>query len=178
MIYLKKLIIILSCFFLFSCISNGPPPDVLKLSHTSLQDRQLQSRKFKTTDEIALLTAGVNVLQDMGYNIEETEKNIGLITCMKNTDATDTGQIVGAIVFAALTGVAVPIDKEQKIRVSFVTIPSRNEPDLYIARITFQRIIWDNTNNISSAETIKKPEIYEEFFEKLSKSVFLEAHKI
>lgn len=118
------------------------------------------------------------MLQDMGYTIEETEKDIGLITCMKNADATDSGQVAAAVFVALLGGGAMPIDKEQQIRVSFVTIPSKMEPGLYIARITFQRLIWNTQNQITRAETIKLPAIYEEFFEKLSKSVFLEAHQI
>jgi hypothetical protein len=163
--------------FLGGCATQVPK-DVLALSPTSLEDKQLQSRKFNTTDEIALLAAAIGVLQDMGYTIEETEKNIGLITCSKNADATDAGQVTAAIVVALLGGGAMPIDKEQKIRVSLVTMPSKNETDTYIARITFQRLIWNTNNQVTTAETIKDPEIYQGFFEKLSKSVFLEAHKI
>lgn len=171
------LILVCSLTLLGGCATKVPK-DVLALSPTSLEDRQLQSRKFQTSDEVALLAAGIGVLQDMGYTVEETEKDIGLVTCSKNADATDAGQVTAAIVIALLGGGAMPIDKEQKIRVSFVTMPSKNEPDTYIARITFQRLIWNTQNQITTAETIKDPEIYQGFFEKLSKSVFLEAHKI
>lgn len=174
---LVSVLIVLISLSLFSCMPKVPQ-DVLKLSPTLLQERQLQSRKFQTNDEVSLLAAGVGVLQDMGYTIEETEKDIGLITCIKNTDATDAGQVTGAIIVALLGGGEVPIDKEQKIRVSFVTLPSKNESGIYIARITFQRLIWNTQNQITKAETIKDPAIYEGFFERLSKTVFLEAHQI
>lgn len=175
--YSTIVVSVLISLSLFSCMPKVPK-DVLKLSPTSLQERQLQSRKFQTNDEISLLAAGIGVLQDMGYTVEETEKEIGLITCSKNTDATDAGQVTGAIIVALLGGGAMPIDKEQKIRVSFVTLPSKNDPDVYIARIIFQRLIWNTQNQVTKAETIKDPTIYEGFFEKLSKSVFLEAHQI
>lgn len=172
------LTLLLCCLTFLGACATQVPKDVLTLSPTSLEDRQLQSRKFQTNNEVALLAAGIGALQDMGYTVETTEKEIGLITCSKCTDATDAGQVTAAVVVALLGGGSMPIDKEQKIRVSFVTVPSINETDTYIARITFQRLIWNTQGNISTAETIKDPEIYQGFFEKLSKSIFLEANQI
>ncbi len=153
------------------------PKDAFQLSETSLQDRQLQTRKFETNDEVALLSAGVGVLQDMGYTLEATEKNVGLITASKMADATSSGQVAGAIVLALLGGGATPVDKEQKIRVTFVTHPARDK-GAFLARITFQRIVWNTRGVVSKVESIKEVDLYEGFFDKLSKSVFLEAHKI
>ncbi len=152
------------------------PKDAFQLSATSLEDRQLQTRKFETTDEMALLSAGVGVLQDMGYTLEATEKSIGLITASKMTDATNAVQVTLAVL-AALGGTSTPIDKEQKIRVTFVTHPSRDKGS-FLARVTFQRIVWNTRGAVSRAESIKDVDLYEGFFDKLSKSVFLEAYKI
>lgn len=152
------------------------PKDAFRLSISSLAERQLQTREFETNNEISLLIAGVGVLQDMGYTIEATEKNAGLITASKMVDATDGVQVTMAIL-GALAGVNTPIDKEQKIRVTLVTHPSR-ESGYYIARITFQRIVWNTHGQITKAESIKSTELYSGFFDKLSKSVFLEAHQI
>ena len=164
------------CAALISCA--GTPKDAFMLSPTSLEDRQVQSRKFTTDNEVSLLSAGAAVLQDMGYVLDETDSKLGLITASKQADATNAGQIVGAVVLAMFTGAVTPIDKEQKIRVSFVTLPSATDKGSYIARITFQRIVWNSEGQIARVETIKEPEIYEGFFDKLSKSVFLEAFKI
>jgi len=157
---------------------GGLPKDAFKLSATSLQDRQRQTRKFETKDEVALLSAGVGVLQDMGYTLEATEKSVGLITASKNVDATNALQVTGAILVALLGGGAQAVDKEQKIRVTFVTIPSTTEKGYFLARITFQRVVWNTQNKVTKAESIKDTKLYEGFFEKLSKSVFLEAYKI
>ena len=119
----------------------------------------------------------------MGYSVVETEKDVGLITASKNVDARDTAQIATkvavAVVVAVLGGgvTSMETDKEQRINVSLVTNRSKNNKG-YLARVTFQRFIWDTSDRLTHAETIKIPDIYEDFFGKLSKSVFLEAYKI
>lgn len=45
-------------------------------------------------------------------------------------------------------------------------------------RVTFQRVIYNTAGQVTTAEQIKNPEVYKEFFDKLSQSVFLEAHEI
>lgn len=168
--------ILVLCSLAASCVII--PKNAFKLSPTSIEDRQQQTRLFETQNELELLIAGTGVLQDMGFSLDESEKDLGLITASKTVDATDAGQIVAAIFVAALTGSNMPIEKEQKIRVSLVTRPSTKNKDSYLARITFQRIIWNTQGQISRVETLKDPELYQAFFDKLSKSVFLEAHKI
>lgn len=169
----------ISFIILFSIVGCAQiPKDAFLLSPTSLQDRKMQSRMFETKNEVELLSAGIGVLQDMGYSIDETEKSVGVVTSSKNVDATDGGQVAAAIFVALLGGGAMPIDKEQKINVSFITLPSRTEKNQHIARITFQRIIWNTQGKITRAETLKDEALYVDFFDKLSKSVFLEAHKI
>lgn len=99
----------------------------------------------------------------------------------KDRDATEAGQVVGAVLIALLFGVATPIDDTQKMRCSVVTKPVLADSGDHYAttvRVTFQRIVWDNKGKISKVEKLDEPEIYVEFFDKLSKSVFLEAHEI
>jgi hypothetical protein len=153
------------------------PKDAFKLSESSLQDRQLQTRLYETDEEVELIAAGIGVLQDMGYSVDETEKSAGLVTASKNVDATNAGQVAAAVFVALMGGGNMAIDKEQKIKVSFVTKRSA-KADGYLARATFQRIIWNTQGQITTAETMKAPELYTEFFDKLSKSVFLEAQNI
>jgi hypothetical protein len=162
--------------FLAACVSI--PKNAFKLSQSSLEIRKMQTRKFDTKDEVALLSAGAAQLQDMGYIIDETEKDVGLIAASKDADATDGKQVAQMVAFVLFTGAAPPIDRDQKIRVSFVTIPSGTNSGSYLARITFQRIVWNDRGHISRVETISDPKIYQDFFSGLSKSVFLEANQI
>jgi hypothetical protein len=147
------------------------PKDALVLSPESLQDRQIQTRVFETGDEGRLLSASAEVLQDLGFTIEASEVPCGLIVCSKDRDVTSTSQIIGSILVGVLTGVAPPIDKHQKVVASLVTRPIGESR--VAVRITFQHMVWNTQNQMVRNETIKDAEVYQEFFDKLSKSVFL-----
>ncbi|MBW1700213.1 MAG: hypothetical protein JRH18_23790 [Deltaproteobacteria bacterium] len=166
---------------ILSCVPKIPK-EALQLSKENLQNRQIQTRHFDI-DEKTLLTASVTVLQDLGFAIDEIETDLGVIACSKTRDATSPGQVVGAIVLALFTGVVTPIDKDQLIRASLVTHPiiiDKNDKSKCrtAARITFQRIVKNTEGQVTRRECIIEPEIYREFFDKLSQSLFLEAHKI
>jgi len=169
---------IIMVFLGFSLVACQPkiPKDALALSPTSLQDRQLQTRIFETNDEKMLLTASAAVLQDSGYTIEESEVSCGVIVSTRDRDVTETGEVVGSIALGVCCGVPLPYDTRQKVEASLVTKPIDGRR--IAVRITFQHIVWNDRNQISKREQINDPEIYEEFFAKLSKSVFLTAHEI
>jgi hypothetical protein len=76
---------------------------------------------------------------------------------------------------AALFRVHTAVDSKQKIRVSVV---SENRGSEVAVRVTFQRVIWNTDGQISRLEFVDDPAIYQGFFEKLSKAVFLEAQQI
>lgn len=85
------------------------------------------------------------------------------------------------IVLALLGGGATPISKDQTIKVALVARPVTEDGKIlenkYFVRVTFQRIVR-RTDNSVYMETLKDTKLYEEFFDKVSKSVFLEAQKI
>jgi hypothetical protein len=168
--------------FFFAGCAQTIPKEALQLSKESLENRQLQTRRFDT-DEKILLSASAAVLQDLGFNITESETELGVIVCSKQREAKSAGQLVGAIFLAALTGVMTPIDKEQLIRASLVTNPihideTEKSKCQTAVRITFQRIVINTDGNVTRRECINEAEIYQEFFDKLAQSLFLEAHEI
>ncbi len=155
------------------------PTDALRLSPESLQQRQMQTRRFDSITEKALLAASAGVIQDLGFNIDEAETELGLIVGSKERDAHDAFQIGFSIFVAILGGGNVPIENRQTLRLSIVIRPARNTSvTSHLVRVTFQRMVWDMNNRLTRAESINDIMIYQEFFERLSKSVFLEAHKI
>lgn len=153
----------------------GIPEGALALSPQSMEHRQLQTRRFDTSDEKKVLAACVGLAQDLGYIIDNTEPALGVVVGSKERDATEAGQVVGAVLVAMLVGEVPPVDKNQKIRISIVTHPSGNQTAV---RVTFQRVVWNTEGQISRLQFLNDPKLYQEFFDKLSKSIFLEAHQI
>lgn len=154
------------------------PKDALKLSPESLQDRQLQTRRFDIQDEEKMLSASAALLQDLGFTLDESETRLGLIVASKDRSAFNPGQFTVALFIALLGGGAVPIDETQKMRASLVTRPVGEDSKHIQVRITFQRIVRNTHGQVTKAERLNTPEIYQEFFDKLSKSLFLEAHEL
>jgi hypothetical protein len=176
----SALVVAAAALVLGGCASI--PKDALVLSPDSLDRRQLQTRRIDGIAEKDLLNAAAGVLQDLGFNIDESETKLGVIVASKDRSAVTATQVMGAVALALIGG-NMPIDKTQKIRVSLV---SRNAvdshgsplPTSHVLRITIQRLVWNTANQVSRIESIEEPLIYDEFFERVSKSVFLEVHRI
>lgn len=157
------------------------PDDTFIVTTELLKQRVIETRRYEGIKEPDLLSACANVLQDLGYNLENSETKLGVITASKQRDATNAGEVVAMVIVALLGGGATPISKDQTIRVALVARPVTEDgkilEDKHFVRVTFQRIVR-RTDNSVYVETLKDAKLYEEFFEKVSKSVFLEAQKI
>jgi hypothetical protein len=168
--------VVLAALLLSACAA-GIPKEALRITEQTMAERQMQTRRFETSDEKTILSAVAGLLQDFGFSLDESETSLGVVVASKDRDATEAGQVIGAILLAIL-GAPPPIDDRQRLRASVITRPAGHDGGNIAVRVTFQRIVWDTQNNVSKAEALKDPEQYQEFFQKLSKSVFLEAHEI
>ncbi len=155
------------------------PKDALRMNKATLEDRQLQTRVFDSSDEKKILLASSSLLQDLGFNLDESQPELGLLVSSKDRSAVEAGQVAGAMIWAALFGAySARYDKNQNIRASVVTFPTGENKERIAVRVTFQRTVCDQYGNLSKLERINDRKIYEEFFDKLAKSIFLEAHSI
>ena len=161
--------------FLSGCV-NQMAREALTLQPEALEQRRIQTRRFETQSEHELLTASLEVLQDLGFSLDETEPDLGLIVASKNRDASSTGEMIGAFIIGAAGDTQVSYNVEQRIRASVVTRGLGKSGTS--VRVTFQRIVWNNLGEISINESIEEPKLYQEFFAKLSNSVFLTAFDI
>ena len=92
-----------------------------------MSQRQVESRKFTGISEEEILISSSNVLQDMGFNLENREVKLGVLTANKQREATNAGEIAGAIIMAALFRVQMPTSKDQTIRVALGIKPAASE---------------------------------------------------
>ena len=176
--------ILIFLIFLSGCASQIPN-ECFKPPEDLLQRRELQSRIYETDNETLVLLACSGVLQDLGFILEESEIQLGVIGGTKDRTATNNAQVALALTADIINAMAGyysnsygQCDDVQKIKVVLVTKLSDTNKNNIIIRITFQRIVWNKQGNVSRVETLKDEELYTGFFEKLSKAIFLEAHKI
>lgn len=183
-------LVALACLFAGGC--QTLPDNAMELPPDSLQLRQLQTRKVEGIGEKALLAASVGVLQDLGFNIDESETQLGVIVASKKRSAVDTADIASSAVESLLVAMLealfshdhegesdINFDVTQKIRISIVTRPaldSVGQPreDAQVIRVTIQRLVWDDEGSLTHAESVEDPKVYQKFFDRLSKSIFLE----
>lgn len=244
---MKKIIPALVCLLLLTtgCVPKVPK-DALQLPPESIANRQLQTRKYETGNEEAVLIAANAVLQDLGFNLDETSMELGVVVGSKTRDATDGGQVFMLALIGALgnnPNAVNSADATQIVKASLVIRPLDKEGDdpdtdlspeeisavkskvykvLYegllenfpkdtcekiasimaedtadtlandldtllsvketpgntAVRVTFQQVVFNQLGQINSQTQINDIEIYQEFFEKLSKALFLEANQI
>ncbi len=158
---------------------GGIPKDALRMNEATIEQRRLQTRTFETSDESKILSASAALLQDLGFTLDKSETKVGLIVASKDRSAADAGQVTGALIKGVLFGAyAATYDNKQKIRASVVTHPAYDGKGGMAVRVTFQRTVWNNRDQITKLERLNESELYTGFFDKLSKAVFLEAHDI
>lgn len=180
---------ILALAFLSGCIAHTEPAELFALTPDIPKNRAMQTRMFETPNERELLSASAAVLQDLGFQVEESQRDVGFLRATKERSAREYGQYVTQVLVLLLSlgKVMQPVDLHQKIAASLVARPLNPEATRQEVRIIFYRVVWKGDGQVDNQyippgeqymEMIRDPEIYQQFFAKLSKAVFLEAHRI
>ena len=147
----------------------------------------MQSFTFEGVEEAEILAASVALIQDMEYNIDEIERPLGVLTASKVVDADSAMQKagllaldIGMILLAALSGSGgggsawATADDEIALSLTMVVTPSLTKENTFTSRITLQRTLYDQSEQIKERGVIEDPEVYRQMYDKLSKAVFLE----
>ena len=165
---------------------------LFQLNPTSAADLSTQSRSFPTADSKTVLDAAAQVLQDMGYQIKGGDRQLGLLYGDKIADVPRPGLdhdiaeavvVVLSFIAIALVGgngeaVDLPEQIAQHVYVTLLVTEETDHPAPSVrVRLSIDRdMVYDQGYIV--ADHTELPLIYQEFFEKLSKSVFLEAEQI
>jgi hypothetical protein len=182
-------VLLLSLALLSGCISHTEPAELFILTPDVPRHRTMQTRMFETPNERELLSASAAVLQDLGFQVEESQQDIGFLRATKERSAREYGQYIrqALVLILSLGKVLQPVDLHQKIAAALVARPLNPEATRQEVRIMFYRVVWKGDGQIDNQyippgeqymEMVREPEIYQQFFSKLSKAVFLEAHRI
>ena len=181
-----------------ACVAPTKPEELLQLHPESGAHKAMQTRHFETRDDVELLSASAAVLQDLGFQVVESERPLGFLCAAKERSAREYGQEITRV-FVALLSVAasalgggnsvviMPVDVHQQIHASLVASPIDEAGDRFEVRVLFYRLVWKSDGQSGNEyvepgeqrmEMIRDAGIYQTFFARLSKAVFLEAHKI
>ncbi len=198
----KNFLIVLCITILFSgCVSLNE-----HFRRRQLESRQMETRYFETNNEKLVLQSCVQVLQDLGFVIKESDAKLGVIEGVKERKADNlntnssflfTGDWIDFMDSAfsstdddvvecrtvrrhhhkeTVCKKKVVYDVSQKIFASVVANKSNNKKG-YNVRVKFARIIY-NSENRERKEDIRDAKIYQEFFDKLHHSIFLTGNDI
>jgi len=168
------------------------PESFFELTPDSARHKALQTRLFETSDEKELLSASAAVLQDLGFQVEESEMGAGVLRAAKERSGRQVGQEIlqGFIFLIGLLGrkaIIIPVDLHQQIGATLVTHRNENDTHRFMVRILFYRKVWKGDGNDGDRyippgeqhmEVIDDEQIYQQFFARLSKGLFLEAQQI
>jgi len=131
--------------------------------------RERQSTRLSGVTEQRVLLEVTQVLQDLGFTIEESSARYGVLAGSKDRDATETGEVVAQVALTvglALLGVHYnPVwDTDQVIRATVTTRPlGLSDVEL---RVSFERVVTNN-QSVSRAEELTQHEFSAGFFERV-----------
>ena len=165
--------------------ATSEPSHVFELSPESPQHRAAQTRFFETRDDVELLSASAAVLQDLGFHLEESVRELGFLRAAKERERPRVRAGAAAVLRAArvLGPAAVPIDLHQQIAATLVAATANNGghatrgADHVLPRDLEGRREGRGpylSPGEQSMEMIRDPVIYQQFFAD-SPAVFLEA---
>lgn len=150
-------LLLVAPFLLSGCVTNGDQMAAFSSDVSQVQQRQIDSRVFETDDETMLLQAVVGVLLDTGFKVTETNMAQGLVSAQKGKSG--FGLLAGRDVRITVTTFKVT---DSSIRV----------------RATLQDISTGVDPRYTRGEQVRDARVYQEFFDKLAQSLFLEANQV
>jgi hypothetical protein len=176
--------LLLSCQFA-GCVTPTEPTELFQLTPESAKNRAMQTRLFETRDEKELLSASAAVLQDLGFQVEESVQDVGFLRATKERSAREYGQDISRFFVFVLTlgKLIMPVDLHQKIAAALIARPINQDATRHEVRIMFYRVVWKGDGQADrqhippgqqKMEMLRDPVLYQQFFAKLSKAVFLE----
>ena len=183
---------VVMALWLTGCVAHTQPQELFQLQAESPRNKAMQTRIFETKDETELLSASAAVLQDLGFQVEESVREVGFLRAAKERSAREYGQDISRFaIFLLSTGlilvqqppIVMPVDLHQKIAATLVTRPINPEATRQEVRVVFYRVVWKGDGSAGRQhippgeqymEMLRDAVLYQTFFAKLSKAVFLE----
>ena len=151
---------------------SGCTPRKIEPPKTQLEIREIQTRSYTSKDLKLVMKAVINALQDDGFIIKGADKELGFITATKEADVQDSTE---AFLSQLFQGANARYSKNSIVEASANVSEFGRETKV---RMVFQIKVIDNFGAPVDARQIEDPKIYQDFFAKVDKSVFIERERL
>ncbi|MFA7659066.1 MAG: hypothetical protein WCY19_06510 [Candidatus Gastranaerophilaceae bacterium] len=144
---------------------------------TQLEKREFQTRIYNTKDTKMVMKSAINTLQDEGFNLSNANTELGIITAQKEFDVhMSTGkEILIRSVYAVAFGIIGLMLSENVVKSSVHSISASVNVSEFGKQTKVRVNFTEKTKkNSAKVEDIKDEKIYQAFFEKLDKSLFIQ----
>ncbi len=153
---------------LISCAHQNPSLDV---DHSALELRQFQKKEFNSNNEIEVIKTAISALQDLGFTVKNANADLGIINAeMQISDSSAFSQYMQSWIFEETTIASVKhLD---------ATLNVEKIQDKVIIRASFVTKALNKVGGIIRSEPILDPKFYQDFFNRIDKSLFLKLNKL
>ncbi len=160
------------CAILVGCAGT---PALEPSQLTPLQVRAIETRSYETPDAKAMLKVVLNVLQDEGFLVDYGNSELGLLHASRTVSGGTTSQIyTPAIARFSLSGNGF-FGSLTTIEATVNVSPLANQTKV---RINFQQRVNSSAGplngSVFTAIPVTDPRIYQEFFAKLDRGLFIQ----
>lgn len=159
----------LFCALVFSACGTTAKAEPEK---TQLEIRELQTREFETNNFKLVMKSVLNVLQDENFIVKNVAMDLGFLTAVKEKEINDSNSQLWAKLQRSDTA------RWPKHNMTEATVNVSEFGKNIRVRVNFQTKIMDNTGAIITIFQITDPEIYQDFFSKIDKGVFIQKQNI
>ena len=164
---MKKLTFLGLAYILAACTPATKQP--LK---TQLEVREFQTRTFDTAKTDEVLSAVVEAFQDQGFMVKNVVPQVGLVSATREVDVENEGQAAFQVFFLGQNA------RWAKNALIEATANVKTQGSRTKVRANFQEKVMNNRGATDKVNTIEDPKFYQDFFDKIGKSIFIEKQKI
>lgn len=151
---------------LAGCMSAPVP------QQSQLEIREYQTRAFDTTDQKQVLKALIGALQDDGFVISQANTDLGLLTAQKEVNVRNEG----AAALLTLLGGNSATYQNNAIMEATANVSGFGKQTR--VRLNVVQKIMDNKGGVMDVKPISDQKFYQDFFETVSKSLFIQGQKL
>ena len=171
------LIGIVSMISACTIVNTYQAPDAPK---TQLQTRQVQTREFDTNNVKLIMKAVINVLQDDGFIVKNSQLDLGLLTAQKEIDLSQSRGNSNDCWSEFFQGIARNRSRNStdltysKIKIVESSVNISEFGKQTKVRANFQVKVLDNLGNPKEVYQVEDAKFYQDFFVKVDKGVFIQ----